>query len=77
MKIDDGLLLGLGEPPVARDRTVMLVGLSEAVLPSGIRAPGDADGGHDLRGTDVGLAGPRVDVIDDLVSNFMGNPATG
>src|SRR5262249_22773230 len=66
--------LGVGQPVVARDPGVVLVGLAVAVLPRVPLGGGNAkpqEEGHD---GDAGLVGPALHEIDDLVAGVVGNP---
>jgi hypothetical protein len=76
MEVEDGLLLRVLEPVVARDPGVVLVGLTVAVLPGVPLGGGQVEPYQEAGDRDAGLAGPAVDEIDDLVAGVVGNPAS-
>jgi hypothetical protein len=77
VEVEDRLLLQLGEPVVARDPGVVLVGLAVAVLPGVPLAGGDADPEQEARDGDAGLVGPAADEIDVGIAGVVGNPGAG
>src|SRR5262249_54084995 len=77
VEVEDGLLLRVGEPVVARDPGVVLVGLAVAVLPRVPLAGGDADPEQEARDGDAGLVRAAVDKIDDGIAGVVGNPGAG
>jgi hypothetical protein len=76
VEVEDGLLLLVVQPVVARDPGVVLVGLAVAVLPGVPLGGGDAEPRQEAGDGDAGLVGPAVDEIDDLVAGVVGNPAS-
>ncbi|QDT60152.1 hypothetical protein SV7mr_26690 [Stieleria bergensis] len=77
MERDNGLPLPIREPPVARDLSVVVIDHSVAFLP-GVELVGrQAKPQQQLLCRQLSLFRPMVDVIDDLVSCIVRNPATG
>jgi hypothetical protein len=74
MKVEDGLLLGVLQPVVARDPGVVLVGLAVAVLPGVPLGGGQAEPQQEAGDGNLGLVGPALDEIDDVVAGVVGNP---
>ena len=72
----DGLLLLVGEPVVARHPGVVLIDLTEAILPVVEFAAADADPGQEAADRNVRLVGPGTDEVHDLIAGVMGNPAS-
>lgn len=87
VKADDGALLVVEQPVVARDEhqsegaaeggeRVVLVRLAVALLPLEEFAACNTDPGDEAIGGDLGLRGPGAHEVDDLVAYVMGDPAT-
>src|SRR5262249_11952380 len=76
LEVEDGLLLLVVEPVVARDPGVVLVGLAVAVLPGVPLGGGEGQPAQEAGDGDAGLVGPAVDEVDDLVAGVVGNPAS-
>jgi hypothetical protein len=76
MELDDRLFLGFGQPMVTRNPAIMLVDFAVAVFPSEELAGLDADPSQNGFAGDTGFVFPAPNVIDDLVSYFVRNPAT-
>src|SRR6185312_6491826 len=74
VEVEDGLSLLDFEPVVARDPSVVLIGLAVAVLPRVPLAGGQAEPQQEAGDGDAGLVGPAVDEIDDAVAGVVGNP---
>jgi hypothetical protein len=74
VEVEDGLLLVVFEPVVARDPGVVLVGLAVAVLPRVPLGGGDPQPEEEASDGDPGLVGPALDEIDDLIAGVVGNP---
>jgi hypothetical protein len=74
MEVDNGLLLLIFEPVVARNPGVVLVGLAVAVLPGVPLGGGNTEPQEEASDGDAGFVGPAVDKIDDLVAGVVGNP---
>src|SRR5260370_9243848 len=72
--VEDGLLLPVFEPPVPRDLAVVLVDLSVAVLPVMELAGAQSQPAQQSSGGQLGMLGPVVHVVDDLVAGVVGNP---
>src|SRR3954451_14752849 len=77
VEVEDGLLLPLFEPPIARDRRVVLVGQAVAGAPVVELAGGDSQPGDEPPDGDLGAPGPVRDVIDDGIADVVGNPGGG
>ena len=73
-EVNDGLFLGVGQPPVPWNPTVVLIDFAEALPPVVELAFTDAEPGHELFGRDLGPFGPAADVLDDGIAGIMGNP---
>jgi hypothetical protein len=65
MEVDDGLPLLGGEPVVARDQRVVLVGLAVPLAPGEELPPGDADPADEPIGRDLCLLRPLPDEVND------------
>ena len=72
----DPLLLGVGQPMVARHPGVVLVDLAESRLPVVELAGADTDPGQEAADGDLGLIGPGPHKVHDLVARIMGDPAS-
>src|ERR1700746_266326 len=77
MKPDDGLLLPILQPEVARNPTVVLVHLPGAFSPVVELAGGDVEPPNEPPGPDLGLLRPAPDEIHDLIPRIVRNPAPG
>ena len=77
MEFDDGLPFPILQPPVPRDLSVVGVDLPIPAFPLVVLTGGQPDPEKQLEDWDFGTLVPIFDVIDDLVSRIMGNPATG
>lgn len=64
------------QPPVARDLPVVSIDFAIAAFPGVVLTGGKSDPEQQLDDWDFAALGPVLDVIDDLVSRIMGNPAT-
>jgi hypothetical protein len=73
---DDAKFFIIGEPMIARDPGVVLVDLSEALLPVVELAGADADPADKAADGDFGFVAPGADEIDDGVAGIVGGPAT-
>ena len=71
----DAVLLIVGEPVVAGDEGVVLVGLAEPVFPVVELAGGDAEPGEEATSGEVRLVAPVADKVDELVAGVVGHPA--
>jgi hypothetical protein len=76
VEVADRLLLVVLQPVVARDPTVVLVGLAVTVLPGVPLGGGQAKPDEEAQNGDTGFVGPAVDEINDLVAGVVGNPAS-
>ena len=76
MKLDDGLLFPVFEPPVAGNPAVMLVDLAVALPPVIELALADAEPPDDLLGRDLRSVRPIANVINDVVASVVGNPGS-
>lgn len=76
MEVDDGVAFPVLEPPIARNLAVMRVGLAVSSLPLVELARRQSEPVEQLLGGQPGALIPVVDVVDDVVSRIMGNPAT-
>lgn len=74
--VQDGLSFPVFEPEVPRDHGIVLVDLPIAVLPLVELAGAQIQPVEQLFGRQFGTLGPVADVIDDLVSRVVGNPAS-
>jgi hypothetical protein len=74
MEVEDGLLLVVFEPVVARDPGIVFVDLAVAVLPGVPLGGGDAEPQEEASDGDASLVAPAIDKIDNLVAGVVGNP---
>jgi hypothetical protein len=77
MKLDDGLLLPVFEPPVAGNPAVMLVDFAVTLPPVIKLALADAQPLDELLDRDLRPIRPIASVVDDLVTGVVGNPGSG
>ena len=77
MEVEDGFLLPVFEPPIAGDQGVVLVGQAVAGAPVVELAGGESQPGDESPGGDLGTLGPAGDVVDDGVTDVVGNPGPG
>ncbi len=77
MESDDGLPLPVLKPPIARDFSVVIIRLSVATFPVMKFIGCQSEPAKQLLGRQFGSFGPVIDVINNLVSRVMRNPATG
>jgi hypothetical protein len=77
VEVEDRFLLRIFEPEISGDRTVVFVDFAITFFPVKELAAADAQPGHDLLGRDLGPLVPAIDVIHDLVTRVVGNPASG
>ena len=76
VKIDDGLLFPIFEPPIAWNPAVVLVDLA-VPLPSVVKlALSDAQPGDKLLGWDLRPIRPITGVVDDLIMSVVGSPGS-
>jgi len=75
MKIEDGLLLFGGEPVIAGDAPVVLVGLPVALFPRVELPAMDADPRDEAAYGDLCPLGPLRGEVDDGVADVGGSPA--
>jgi hypothetical protein len=71
---DDGGLLPILEPGVARDRGVVLVGCPQALAPAAELAGGNAQPSHQQSDCKAGAAAPLPNELDDRITSGRGNP---
>lgn len=76
MKVDDRSPFPVLQPPVSRDLAVVRIDFAVTAFPGVVLAGSEPDPTQDLADRDLGARRPVLDVIDDLVSRIMGNPAT-
>lgn len=76
VEVDNRLAFPRLEPMVARDLSVVLVGLAVPLAPVVERPFGDPQPLEELLGGDVGFGFPEVNVIDQAVACVRGNPAS-
>jgi hypothetical protein len=76
VKLDDGLLFPVFEPPVAGNPAIMLVDLAIALPPVIELALAQADPLNELLGRDLRPIRPIANVVDDLVTGVVGNPGS-
>ncbi len=76
VEVQDGLLLPILEPPVPRDFSVMLVGLTVSFLPIMKLAGAQPEPRQQTLGGQLGPFRPMLDIIDDVVAGIVGNPAS-
>ena len=76
VKLDDGLLFPVFEPPVAGNPAVMLVDLAVALPPVIELAQANSDPLDDLLGRDLRPVRPIANVVDDLIASVVGNPGS-
>ena len=74
MKGKDRLLFPVFEPPVARDQCVVFVGQTAALLPVVELARSDPQPDKEPAAGDLGAFRPVADVVDDGVTDVVGNP---
>ena len=74
VELDDRPLLPAFQPVIARNPAVVLVRLAVALFPTVKRALLDADPADEPLGRDLRPLAPSVDVVDDLIACFVGNP---
>jgi hypothetical protein len=77
VKLDDGLLFPVFEPPVAGNPAIMFVDLAVTLPPVVELALADAQPLDELLGRDLRPIRPVASVIDDLVTGVVGNPGSG
>jgi hypothetical protein len=76
VEVQDRFLLPIFEPEISRDRTVVFVDFAVAFLPVEELAATDAQPSHDLLSGDFASLIPVIDVINDLITSVVGNPAS-
>ena len=77
VEVEDRLLLPVLQPPIAGGQRVVLVGQAVAGAPVVELAGGDTQPGDESAGGDFGTLGPAGDVVDDGVTDVVGNPGLG
>jgi hypothetical protein len=77
VEYDDGFLLPVLEPPVARHQRVVFIGQAIPDAPVVKLARGDSQRGDEPPGWDLSMLGPIGDVIDNGVAYVVGNPGAG
>ena len=77
VELDDGFLLPVLEPPIARYQRVVFIGQAIPGAPVVKLARGDSQPGDEPPGWDLSTLGPIGDVIDDGVAYVVGNPGAG
>ena len=77
VKLDDGLLFPVFEPPVAGNPAIMLVDLAIALPPIIELALAQADPLNELLGRDLRPVRPIANVVDDSIASVVGNPGSG
>jgi len=76
MKGEDGVLLDRRQPVISRDPCVVFVDFAVPLFPV-IEFPGlNADPGDDLFCGNRGAFLPVSDVVDDVIADIVGNPAS-
>src|SRR5262249_47277313 len=73
--VDNGLLLPVFEPEVARHFSVVLVGLAVASLPSVILVLRESQPAQQLDCGQLSALCPVGDVVDDLIARVVRDPA--
>lgn len=76
MEIDNRLFFPVLEPEIPGDLGVVFVGPSVSLFPIEVLATSDPEPLNDVLRRGLGTLGPVSDVIDDLVSSIVGNPAS-
>jgi len=76
VKVNDRSSFPVLQPPIAWDLPVVRIDFAVAVFPSVVLAGSQPDPEQQLEDWNFGAIGPVLDVVDDLVSRIMGNPAT-
>jgi hypothetical protein len=74
LEVEDGFLFPIVEPVVAGYPCVVLVDQAVTVFPVVELAGRNAQPADESAGRQIGLAGPAVDEVDDLVSVIVGGP---
>ena len=77
MKVDDCRALPVLQPPITRDLSIVVVRMSVSPFPLVELVGGQTDPDEQLADRQSSAVFPVVDVIDDLVSRIVRNPATG
>jgi hypothetical protein len=77
VKLDDGLLSPVFEPPVAGNPAIMFIDLAVTLPPVIELALADAQPLDELLGRDLRPIRPVASVIDDLITGIVGNPGSG
>src|ERR1700722_7808605 len=77
MEVKEGFLLPVLQPPIAGYQRVVFVGEAVTGAPVVELAGGDPEPADELLDGDLGGPGPAGDVIDDGVSDVVGNPGAG
>lgn len=76
VEFNDRLLFPVLKPPVARNFPVVTVGFAVAMLPCVVLASREADPPQQRTDMNFGPLIPVPDVVNDLVTCIVGNPAT-
>jgi hypothetical protein len=74
LEVEDGLALLLGDPVIARNERVVLVGLPVALPPVVELALGDTNPAQEADHGDLRGRSPLVDEVDDGIAGVVGNP---
>jgi len=74
--LEDGDLLPVLQPPVARNLAIVFVGLPVAILPLVKLARTQPQPGEQPFGGQFRPRRPMLEVIDDFVAGVVGNPAS-
>jgi len=74
MEVTDGLFLLVFQPVIARNPSIVLVGLTVAMLPGMPLGSGQAQPEQEAGDSNAGLVGPALDEIHDAVAGIVGNP---
>ena len=76
MEVDDRLAFPVFQPPISRDFAVVFIGLPIPLLPLLELVFGKVEPDQQLLGRQFAPFEPVLDVINNLVSRVMRNPAT-
>jgi hypothetical protein len=76
VKVDDRLPFPVLQPPVSRNLPIVRIDFAVTTFPGVVLAGCQPDPEQQLEDWNFGALSPVLDVVDDLVSRIMGNPAT-
>ena len=77
MEVDDRLAFPVFQPPISRDFAVVIVLHPVALLPGRKLVGGQVNPTEESAGRQFRAVFPVVDVVNNLVSRVVRNPATG